>query len=148
MTPLRCRRGFSLIEVMLAMTILLMALAAIGQLVGIGSRSAELARLKLRSTRLAESKLAEIECGAVSMSDAASGSGNFDGDDASWSWSSTAQASGPPNLYLVTVTVSRTVRGGATYSFELGRMIFDPAKLGSASQAQTPTSTSTGGTSP
>ena len=142
------RRGFSLIEVMLALTIMLLALAAIGQLVGIGTEHGNLARLKTRSTRLAESKMAEIECGAIGMTD---GSGTFDGDDSQWTWSSTAQPAGPPNLYLVTVTVERPVRG-ITFTFALGRMMYDPAMMGSASQAEVPPPppdpSTTGGTSP
>ena len=57
------RSGFSLIEVLLALAILLMSIVAIAQLVGIGSDRGLETRLTNRGSRLAESKLGEIEVG-------------------------------------------------------------------------------------
>ena len=145
------RAGFSLIEVLLALAILLMSLAAIAQLVGIGSDRALDARLTMRATRLAESKMTEIEVGAVSLDTAGSG-GQFEGDDSAWSWSCELQPFGPPNHYSVVVKVKRDVRG-TTYEFSLARFLVDPKVMGSAAQAEVPPDTSsdmtgTGGTSP
>jgi type II secretion system protein I len=155
----RNRNAFSLIEVLLALAIMLMALAAIGQLVGFGTEASYRARLTKHGMGLAESKMAEIECGAVSI-DSASGRGNFDNDDSAWKWSCTVQPAGPPNLYQVTVTVSRDLRG-QPFEIPVGRMLYDPAMMGSASQAEAPPATDpstttgsttgatgTGGTSP
>jgi general secretion pathway protein I len=139
----------TLIEVLLSLTIMLMALAAIGQLVGIGSDRGLDARLTKRGSRLAEQKMTEIETGVIPLDSASSG-GSFDNpDDSDWTWTGEMQPMGPPNLYQVTITVKRTIRG-TPFEVSLGRMLFDPAMTGSAAQAEAPppdTSTS-GGTSP
>ena len=61
------RSGLSLIEVILSLAIFMMSLAAIGQLVTMGSDRGLDARFTMRGTRLAESKMAEIEVGAVGL---------------------------------------------------------------------------------
>lgn len=145
------RKGLSLIEVLLALAILLLSIIAIGRLVDIGTDRGNESRAYTRGTRLAESKMAEVEAGVVPLSGEASG--NFDGDDSAWAYTVTPEAAGPPNLYTVTVKVSRTIEG-RQFDLVLTQMIFDPTKTGSAAQAERPpapdpadTST-TGGTSP
>lgn len=146
------RSGLSLIEVMLSLAILLMSLAAIGQLVTMGSDRGLDARFTMRGTRLAESKMAEVEVGAIKL-DAASGGGSFEGDDSAWSWSCDVQPGGPPNLFQVTVKVTRDVRG-TPFEISIGRMLFDPSLVGSAAQAERPAESEAadplgmGGTSP
>ena len=109
------------------------------------------ARLTMRGNRLVQAKMAEVEVGAIPVQNP--GQGSFDGDDSAWSWNVDSVPAGPPNLYRVTVTVSRDVRG-QTFMVTLSQMIFDPALMGSAAQAERPpdsTSTDTsgtGGTSP
>ncbi|HEY1187340.1 MAG TPA: prepilin-type N-terminal cleavage/methylation domain-containing protein [Gemmata sp.] len=146
------RRGMTLIEVLLALAILLLSLAALGQLVDVGLRRGNAARATTRGTHLAESKMAEVEAGVVPLTGGASGT--FEGDDAAWTYTVTPEAAGPPNLYAVTVTVTRTL-DGKPFDIVLTQMIFDPTLTGSAAQAERPpeqdpaedTST-TGGTSP
>lgn len=144
------RSGFSLIEVLLALAILLMSIVAIAQLVGIGSDRGLETRLTNRGSRLAESKLGEIEIGAVPL-DAASSGGNFENDDSAWKWTCEVNPAGPPNLFQVTVTVSRDLRG-TPFEIALGRLIVDPSKMGSAAQAERPADSTAadplGGTSP
>jgi len=134
--PLAASRssGFSLIEVLLAMAILLLSLVAISQLVGIGSDQGLDARFTMRGTRLAESKMAEIEAGALPME---TGSGTFTDSDSDWSWTCDVQPSDATNLYQVQVTVSREVRG-VPFTVTLGRLMIDPAVMGSAAQAERP----------
>jgi prepilin-type N-terminal cleavage/methylation domain-containing protein len=57
------RRGLSLLEVMLALAILGGAVAAMGQLVRIGARSAAVARDSTTAQLWAESKMAEVSSG-------------------------------------------------------------------------------------
>jgi hypothetical protein len=59
------RTGLSLLEVMLSLAILGGALAVIGELNRLGSRSAEIARDETIAQRLCENKLAEIASGLV-----------------------------------------------------------------------------------
>ena len=60
-----CRRGLSLLEVMLAIAILGGALAVIGELIRIGARNAEAARDTATAQRLCETKMAEIAAGLL-----------------------------------------------------------------------------------
>lgn len=146
------RPGLSLIEVLFALAILLLSIIAIGRLVDIGTDRGNDARAFTRGTRLAQSKMAEVEAGVVPLTGEASG--DFEGDDAAWKYTVTPEASGPPNLYTVTVKVSRTI-DGKPFDLVLTQMIFDPTMTGSAAQAERPalpdpadTTTGTGGTTP
>jgi Tfp pilus assembly protein PilV len=137
----------SLLEILLSMAILVLAMAAIWRLVDMGTDSATEARAYIRGTRLAESKMAEVEAGAIGLEGA---EGQFSDDDAVWSFSVTSQPAGPPNLYQVTVRVYRDLQG-RTVEVSLSQMIFDPAFIGSTAQAERPAAASTdsgGGTSP
>ena len=159
------RRGLSLIEVVIALTILVLAMAAIGQLVDIGTDRGSDARAYSRGCRLAQSKMAEVESGIIDPS-TGSASGQFDptGDDAAWSYQVNSTAAAPANLYTVTVTVSRDVRG-RQLQVSLTQMMFDSKLVGSSAQAEVPaadsviapgtstidgvsSSATTGGTSP
>jgi general secretion pathway protein I len=61
------RSGLSLLEVMLALAILGASLAAIGELVRIGARNAEMARDLTTAQLLCESTMAEIQLGFLPM---------------------------------------------------------------------------------
>lgn len=129
------RPGLTLIEVMLALAILLISLAAIGQLVDAGSDRGLEARFHVRGTRLAQAKLAECEAGVIDLKNG--GGGTFD-DEPDWKWEVTSTPDDPSNLYKVSVTVSRDYRG-KEFSITLAQTIFDPAMMGSAAQAERPT---------
>ena len=137
-TP-EARRGLSLIEVLLGLTILLLSLAAIGQLVDMGSDRAMDARLNVRGTRLAQAKMAEVEAGVVNLQ--GSTNGTFD-DEPDWSYTVDVQSPGPANLYLVTVKVSRDVKG-KPFEMTLSQHLMDPTRMGTAAQAEKPTTTTT-----
>jgi hypothetical protein len=154
----RCpRRGLSLLEVLLSLTILVLAMAAIGRLVDVGTDHGAEARAYSRGARLAQSKMAEVEAGLLPVSSGTEG--QFEGDDAAWSFTVTSESAGPPNLYTVGVKVSTSLKGKPV-EVALTQMIFDPSMAGSAAQAEQPaatadatdasgtTSSGTGGTSP
>jgi type II secretion system protein I len=61
------RRGLSLLEVMLALAILGGALAAIGELMRIGARNAEIARDLTTAQLICESTIAELQLGFIPM---------------------------------------------------------------------------------
>lgn len=136
------------------MTILVLAIVAINKLVDIGSDRGNDARAYTRGARLAQSKMAEAEAGVVAISGA---EGQFEGEDAAWSYKVLSESAGPPNLYTVTVRVTRD-GAGRPVEVTLTQMIFDPAAVGSAAQAERPAAedpaatgtgpTATGGTSP
>jgi prepilin-type N-terminal cleavage/methylation domain-containing protein len=128
------RPGLTLIEVLLALAILLLSLAAIGQLVDIGGNHGLQARFHVIGTRLAQAKLAECEAGVIPIS---GGGGTFD-DEPGWSWDVSSQPETATNLYRVTATVSRDDRG-RRFEIVLSQLVYDPAMTGSAAQAQKPT---------
>ena len=140
------RPGISLLEVLLAMAIFLLALVAIGQLVDMGTDSALDANAQSTATRLAQSKLAEAEAGAIALTGPASGT--FDAEP-EWSFEAVPTATDATNVYLVTVTVSRQFRN-RTFSVSLSQMVLDPQAMGGASEAQKPTTTTapSGSTTP
>jgi prepilin-type N-terminal cleavage/methylation domain-containing protein len=62
----RCqRRGFSLLEVVLALAILVGAIAVLGELVRLGTTNASSARELTQAQLLCESKMAEIAAGLI-----------------------------------------------------------------------------------
>jgi Tfp pilus assembly protein PilV len=141
------RRGLSLIEVLLALTIFMLALVVLGRLVDMGTNREMEARYQTRGTRLALDKLAEFESGAKSLDET---SGSFEGaDDSAWTWEASAQLQDQiaPNLYLVTVTVSRDLKG-KTFSVTMSQMLLDPAIVGSAAEAVRPDNTGMAGGMP
>ena len=144
------RRGLSLLEVILALAILILALAAIGRLVDIGTDRGAEARFHTRGARLAQSKMAEVEAGLIDLT--SQSEGQFEGDDAAWSFTVTPESAGPPNLYAVTVRVTRTLKG-LPVEVVLSQLLFDPQLTGSAAQAEQPATeeempADTGGTLP
>jgi len=139
------RPGISLLEVLLALAIFLLALVAIGQLVDIGTDSALDSQAQATATRLAQSKLAEVEAGAVAL-DGSSSSGSFDVEP-EWQWDVSSTQANIPNLYTVTVRVSREFRN-RQFQVTMTQLVFDPKQMGNAQEAQKPqtTTTGTGGT--
>lgn len=117
------RKGLSLLEVVVALAIFMGAIAAIGQLISTGVRGAVQARLQSQAVLRAETKMAEVVAGAVSLHGA---SGSF-ADDPAWAWSVSSAAGTQAGLYIVDVTVthqSATTAGNQSYS--LRRLVRDP----------------------
>lgn len=148
------RRGLSLIEVLLALTILLIGLAALSRLTDVGTERAADARAYTRGARLVQNKMAEVEAGVVGLEGETTG--NFTDDDAGWEFTVTPEPTGPPNLYNVTVR-AKYIRAGKPLEVILTQLVFDPAMTGSTAQAERPAppetdpatgGTTTGGTTP
>jgi general secretion pathway protein I len=142
--PARRRAGLSLIEVLLALAILCLSLVAIGKLVDVGTDQGLDARFYSTGARLAQAKLGEYEAGLASVSGGNS-SGSFDNSDSAWTWEAVCEAQDTPNLYLVTVTVSRDARG-KTFAVTMSQMMLDAGMKGSSSAAARSTTSSTGAT--
>ena len=130
------RSGMSLIEVLVSLAIFLLSLAAIGSLVDSGSNRALSARYQNTGTRLAASKMAEVEAGVIAVSTGGSGDFSADGDDG-WTWTVDSIASDVSNVYSVTVTVSKQFQG-RPFEVVVTQSIFDPALMGTGAEAQPP----------
>src|SRR5262249_3805539 len=98
------RRGLSLLEVLIALTIFLLGMIAIGQLVIMAGDRAVEVKLESQATQLCQSKLAEIVSGAVPLS--AQGEVPFD-EAPDWQWSLEAEQANVSGLWQVKVRVSR-----------------------------------------
>jgi type II secretion system protein I len=129
----------SLLEVLVALAIFIMALAALGQLVQLGLEQAVEADRQTVAARLAQSKMAEVEAGAISVF---GDEGNFDDQETLadgttlWRWEVAGAPTDTSNVYDVTVTVSTTA--GYPFSLKLNQLIFDPMYLGTAAPAVAP----------
>jgi type II secretion system protein I len=131
------RPGLTLLEVLLAMAIFLISLAAISTLIENGTNYAADAAGMTTASRLAQSKMAEVEAGIISIS--SGGSGPFEGDDANWSYEVISTPMSSPNLYDVQVRVFRT--RGRMLEVKVSQILFDPAYMNNAATATPPTTT-------
>lgn len=138
------RRGLSIIEVLLASGIFLMAVVAICRLVDMGTDRETDARLSTQAARLAQTRLASVEAGETPLT---ATQGAFDGTDAHWTWQLTSEAAGPPNLYLITVTVSCQYRG-RPFELSVAQMMLDPNAVGTAAAAARPEAATDATTTP
>ncbi|HSQ54887.1 MAG TPA: prepilin-type N-terminal cleavage/methylation domain-containing protein [Gemmata sp.] len=137
------RDGLTILEVIVSLAILVIALAAVGLLINMGSDNELQTRMTTTGTRLAQSKLAEVEAGIVSFDTT---SGDFGDGEPGWSWTMNAADQGK-NLWLVNVTVTREYRG-TQFQMSMGQMVLDPSIRGSAAKLSRPSSsTSTTGSS-
>jgi type II secretion system protein I len=107
----RGRRGFSLLEVILALAILTGAIAVLGEAIRLGMRNAQTARDLTQAQLLCESKLAEIATGILPSDpvqqvpfDCVVGDGEIE-----WLYSISRETSEEDGLYLVCVTVTQNL---------------------------------------
>ena len=146
------RRGLSLLEVLVALAIFLLSYASIHRLVTFAAERALEVKMMSECARLCQSKMAEVQSGAVPLSGADDSS--FEApEDSKYSWSvSSEQASTSTNLYNVTVTVTRQRQDGTQIEATLSQMMLDPTLVGSTQDTITitgtaPTSGGSGGNS-
>ncbi|QDT95457.1 type IV pilus modification PilV family protein [Gimesia aquarii] len=127
-TSIPSRAGLTLLEVLISLTIFLGALAAISQLISIGSRAALQAQLRTQAMIKCQSKLAEVISGAQPMESVSLAA--FEDDNENWKWSLNVEPGTYETLLKLTVDVqysgdSETV----TTSYQLTRQVRDPAEL-------------------
>lgn len=117
------RRGMTLLEVLLALMVLVVALSGIGALTTLGRQSSADARDLTMAQLLCEGRMAEIAAGVIEPKNA---QGRFP-NEPDWTFSVTATASGTPGLLNVRVKVTQDP---ATFTqpldFELVRWVPDP----------------------
>lgn len=146
---IRVRSAFSLLEVVLALTILFFALAALGELMRLAldnaARSRDLTQAQLR----ADSLLSEVAAGIRPVE---STKGQFE-DDPTWAYEITTSTLDQPGLLAVEVDVFQEGQGRTT-RFSIVRWIRDPevypdaaAVLPESSGAASSGSTSSGSAS-
>ncbi len=115
------RGGFSLLETIFAIAILGVSLAAIGHLVQLGFRAAQIARVQSQAQILCDAKMAEIASGAL-PAEAANGA-TID-DAPNWEYSVEVEPAEQIGLLVVQVTVQQ--QGQDPLTFSLVRFMPDP----------------------
>jgi Tfp pilus assembly protein PilV len=138
-------------EVLVALTVFLIALIGLGRLAIMGSDRALETQSQNRATMLCQSKMAEVLVGAVplnSQSDVP-----FD-EDPDWTWSLDCEQGNVSGLWNVTLTVKHESAAGLKTQCVMSQMLLDPSLRGStmdaaaAAAAASNSNTSTGGTDP
>ncbi len=138
------RRGLSLLEVMLALAILGLSLATVGELMRIGARNAEMARDLTTAQILCETKIAELVTGmlpavatpAAPIADV--GSGN------DWLYSIEIEQVGQDGLLSMRVIVQQNPEiVSRSASFALVRWMIDPNSQTTTGSTSTTASGST-----
>ncbi len=131
------RRALSLLEVLVALTILLLSLGALYHLINLGGDLANRGQQRTRATQLAQTKLAEVSAGIVPLS---SGEGDFE-EDGKYKWAVQADQGSTTGLWNVTVTVTRVNPDKSRIEVSLSQMLLDPAQVGSTQDVPGGTST-------
>ncbi len=147
-------RGFSLLEVILALAILTGSIAMLGQAVQMGMRNARVARDSTKAQLLCESKMSEVVSGftpAVPISDAAfdsvnTGSETAANDTGQWTYSIETESLSDDGLIAVTVSVTQTTPAPnqRPVGFKLVRWMIDPTTMVSADEELSDESSDTG----
>src|SRR4051794_753539 len=97
------RPGLSLLEVIVATAIFLMALIGLRQLISVAADHALEVEMRSQAARLCNSKMAEIQAGVLPLTTA---SDTFE-EDPDYSWNVDAEQGNFANLWTVTVRVTK-----------------------------------------
>lgn len=120
----RCRNGLSLLEVILSIAILGGSMVVIGNLYHLGYRSALQARFRNEGNILADTTMAELAAGVLSLE--STGDTEIEGRPG-WFYSVDVEQSSQPGLLIATVLVRHEVQtAGAVTSVSIVRFIPDP----------------------
>jgi len=141
------RRGLSLLEVMLSLTIFGLSMVAIGELIRLGAKSSGEARDLTTAQLYCESIMAEITAGdrlPEPVAEPTPVEVGLEGSDPNWLYSIQLASAEQPSLVSVTVKVERNVEPlTRRTSFTLLRWIPDPGIEFPSSEEESSTTPST-----
>jgi hypothetical protein len=112
-----CARGVVLLEVLIALAILILGMAAVGMQVNVGLRVANNSEVATRAVMLAESKMAELDAGIVQITPNQELEGDFGILYPGWAWRIYIDQTDTPDLNMVTLQV--LYRPGVAFREEL-----------------------------
>jgi len=123
-TPIRRSKGFTLLEVLVALAILAIALVSIFKLQGQTLQMSAKARFLTVAPQLAQAKLAEIE--TQDFDDITDGSGAFSGEQSDYNWTVAVEEiptdlTTDKNYHLIRVNVTITQTDGDSYQLRTYR---------------------------
>jgi len=122
------RPGLSLLEVLVAMSIFLLALTGLGFLLNVSGNIALDAKYRTVALTIAQARLGELACGAAPLETGAAGSSNE--DDPDFDVMVDVQPVSEV-LYNATVIVTRKRPDGSQFELSLSQMILEPTLVGS-----------------
>jgi len=138
--PGSSRPGLTLLEVIVALAIFLMALVAIGQLLTFASDRALDVQQRTQALLFAQRTLAEVQAGVLPLESREDVPCE---KDENYKWSVLAEQGQVPGLWNVSVRVVRERASHTRVEVVLSRMMLDPKQVGST-QDQPPTVQSSG----
>lgn len=116
--------GFTLLEVVIAVAVLLGAITVLFQLINVGHRSSIQSKLRSDAVLIAETKMNEAVGGVIEMQSTSEAELE---DYPDWLWSLTVEDAGLDGLLQVTVTVRRdTTDVTVAHEYSMTRLIRDP----------------------
>jgi general secretion pathway protein I len=134
------RPGLTLLEVVIALAIFLIALVPIWHLVTLGGEQALDVAHQAQASMLCQAKLDCVKVGAEPLNS----SGTVDiGRDLTWNYTIESSPGEVENLYMVKVTVKVDRADGKTIEASLIQMVLDPAWRGSTVSTATTSSVTT-----
>jgi prepilin-type N-terminal cleavage/methylation domain-containing protein len=117
------RHGLSLLEVILAMAILGISMAAISQLFSLGYRSAYQASMRNEANMLADTKMAELTAGII---DAQSVGQTVIPEAPNWSYRVSIEDADQLGLLVATITLVQTEPTIPPVTMSVTRFVSDP----------------------
>ncbi len=96
------RRGFTLIEVIVALVVISTAIAIIAQGFATGGGASVTAQNRTRAAFYAQQKMADLEAAVIALN--VSANGTFEDDD-QWTWEVKSDTTTTTGLYQMTVTI-------------------------------------------
>jgi type II secretory pathway pseudopilin PulG len=137
----------TLLEVIVAMALFLMALGAIGPLIQMAQDRAMVVQLQATALQKCQSKLSEVMVGAEQLSTQNDMPFSDNAPNENWMWAMEANqgVNGISNLWQIQVRVYRELDSGQKVEVSMGQMILDPSIRGAPNPP--PTSSSTSSTS-
>ena len=143
------RRGLSLLEVILALAILGGALAVLGSIVRVGTRSARHARGRVSAGLHCKSIMAEITAGIIPVEPMQPGALSVPDPEYDWMYSIDVEPTEMEGMLAVRVDVieNKPLTASPISTF-LVRWVLDPSFLAEAAAADAEASSQTGDTAP
>jgi prepilin-type N-terminal cleavage/methylation domain-containing protein len=130
------RPGLSLLEVLIALAIFLVAMGVLGHMINLASDRALEVQQQGEAAQICQAKLAEVVAGAVEL--VAQPEAPLE-EDPSWTWSVEPESTEIPGLWRVHVRVRREQSAGNPIEWVLSQMVLDPSMRGTVFD-QPPTS--------
>ncbi len=128
------RSGMTLLEVVIALALFFAAMAAISEILRMGSESSVKAQLRAEASLLGESKLNEVVAGIVPLTPVEQQP--IDGDPR-WTWSLTVEDDTDVTIKRLMVTVNHlNSKGNSDHEVKFARLMRDPTLFQSSGSSE------------